>query len=162
MRRVEFYRHSLTESDIAAAADVLRSVFLTTGPRTGTFEQQFAASLGVQHAVGVSSCTSALYLSLKALGIGPGDEVITTPLTFVATANAIIHAGATPVFVDVEPHTGNLDVSKVEAAITSRTRAIIPVHLYGLMVDMHALMEIAERRGLKVIEDAAHATEAQR
>src|SRR5207249_4521848 len=147
MRRVEFYRHSLTESDIAAAADALRGVFLTTGPRTAAFERAFADSLGVQHAVGVSSCTSALYLSLKALGVGPGDEVITTPLTFVATANAILHTGATPVFVDVEPHTGNLDVARVEEAITRRTRAVIPVHLSGLMVDMPALIEVCRRRG---------------
>jgi dTDP-4-amino-4,6-dideoxygalactose transaminase len=162
MTRVEFYRHALTEDDIAAVADTLRSVFLTTGPRAALFEQQFAAHLGVEHAVAVSSCTSALYLCLRALNIGPGDEVITTPMTFIATANAIVHAGATPVFVDVEPDTGNLDVGQVERAITSRTRAVIPVHLYGLMADMRALADLCHRHHLMLIEDAAHATEAVR
>jgi dTDP-4-amino-4,6-dideoxygalactose transaminase len=162
MRRVEFYRHSLTESDIAAAADVLRSVFLTTGPRSAAFERAFAEYLGVHNVVSLSSCTSALFLSLTALGVGPGDEVITTPLTFCATANAILHTGATPVFVDVEPETGNLDVSRVEQAITSRTRVVIPVHLYGLMVDMRALSHVCRRRGIIIIEDAAHAAEAER
>ena len=126
MARVEFYRHALTEDDIAAAADALRSVFLTTGPRAALFEEAFATYLGVGHAAAVSSCTSALFLCLKALNIGPGDEVITTPMTFIATANAILHAGATPVFVDVEPDTGNIDARQVERAITSRTRAVIP------------------------------------
>jgi UDP-4-amino-4-deoxy-L-arabinose-oxoglutarate aminotransferase len=162
MRRVEFYRHSLTESDIAAAADVLRSVFLTTGPRSAAFERAFAEHLGVHNVVSLSSCTSALFLSLTALGVGPGDEVITTPLSFVATANAILHTGATPVFVDVEPETGNLDVSRVERAITNRTRVVIPVHLYGLMVDMRALSHLCRRRGIIIIEDAAHAAEAER
>ena len=162
MSRVEFYRHSLTEEDIAAVAETLRSVFLTTGPRAADFERAFAAYLGVEHAVTVSSCTSALHLSLCALNIGPGDEVITTPMTFIATANAILHSGATPVFVDVEPDTGNLDANLVERAITSRTRAIVPVHLYGLMADVHALDTICRRRGLAMIEDTAHATEAIR
>jgi UDP-4-amino-4-deoxy-L-arabinose-oxoglutarate aminotransferase len=162
MARVEFYRHALTEDDIAAVADTLRSVFLTTGPRAALFEQQFAAHLGVEHAVAVSSCTSALYLCLRALNIGPGDEVITTPMTFIATANAILHTGAMPVFVDVEPDTGNLDVRQVERAITNRTRAVIPVHLYGLMADVRALAELCHRHHLMLIEDAAHATEAVR
>jgi UDP-4-amino-4-deoxy-L-arabinose-oxoglutarate aminotransferase len=161
-RRVEFYRHCLTEADIAAAADVMRSVFLTTGPRSAAFERAFAERLGVSNVVSMSSCTSALYLSLAALGIGPGDEVITTPLTFVATANAILYTGATPVLVDVEPHTGNIDVAQVEGAITRRTRAVIPVHLYGLMADMKALAEVCRRRGILIIEDAAHAAEAER
>jgi len=162
MKRVEFYRHSLNDSDIAAVVDVLRSVFLTTGPRAATFERVFAEYLGVSDVVTVSSCTSALFLSLTALGVGPGDEVITTPMTFVATANAILHTGATPVFVDVEPETGNIDVRRVERAITSRTRVVIPVHLYGLMADMQALSEICQRRNVLIVEDAAHATEAQR
>lgn len=162
MAGVEFYRHALTEDDIAAVADTLRSVFLTTGPRAATFEQAFAAHLGVEHAVSLSSCTSALFLCLKALNIGPGDEVITTPMTFIATANAILHCGATPVFVDVEPDTGNLDVAQVERAITARTRAVIPVHLYGLMADVRTLAELCQRRHLLLIEDAAHATEAVR
>jgi dTDP-4-amino-4,6-dideoxygalactose transaminase len=162
MSRVEFYRHALTEEDIAAVGETLRSVFLTTGPRAGSFEQSFATYLGVAHAATVSSCTSALELCLRALGIGPGDEVITTPMTFIATANAIIHVGATPVFVDVEPDTGNIDARLVEQAITSRTRAVIPVHLYGLMADMRQLHDICQRHTLALIEDAAHATEAVR
>jgi dTDP-4-amino-4,6-dideoxygalactose transaminase len=116
----------------------------------------------VHNVVSLSSCTSALFLSLTALGVGPGDEVITTPLSFVATANAILHTGATPVFVDVEPETGNLDVSRIERAITNRTRVVIPVHLYGLMVDMRALSHLCRRRGIIIIEDAAHAAEAER
>lgn len=162
MSRVEFYRHSLTEEDIAAVAETLRGVFLTTGPRAATFETAFAAYLGVEHAVTVSSCTSALYLALRALNIGPGDEVITTPMTFIATSNAILHAGATPVFVDVEPDTGNIDLDSVENAITARTRAIIPVHLYGLMADISRLHVLCRQRHLMLIEDAAHATEAVR
>lgn len=162
MSRVEFYRHALTEEDIAAAADTLRSVFLTTGPRAALFEEAFATYLGVGHAAAVSSCTSALFLCLKALNIGPGDEVITTPMTFIATSNAILHAGATPVFVDVEPDTGNIDARQVERAVTSRTRAVIPVHLYGLMADVQDLSDICQRHKLMLIEDAAHATEAVR
>ena len=162
MSRVEFYRHSLHEEDIAAAGETLRGVFLTTGPRTAAFETAFAAQLGVEHAVAMSSCTSALFLSLKALEIGLGDEVITTPMTFIATANAILHTGATPVFVDVEPETGNIDARLVEQAITDNTRAVIAVHLYGLMADMKALADVCRRKGLLLIEDAAHATEAVR
>jgi len=162
MRRVEFYRHSLNEDDVAAVGEVLRSIFLTTGPRAAAFERALAEYLGVQHVVGVSSCTSALYLSLRALGIGPGDEVITTPMTFIATSNTILHAGATPVFVDVEPQTGNIDVQLVERAMTPRTRAVIPVHLYGLMADMGCLREVCRRRNVAIIEDAAHAIEAER
>jgi dTDP-4-amino-4,6-dideoxygalactose transaminase len=161
-RRVEFYRHSLTEADIAAAADALRSVFLTTGPRAAAFESAFAKTLGVEHVVTTSSCTTALFLSLSAMGVGPSDEVLTTPMTFVATLNAILHAGATPRLVDVEPETGNLDVRRVEAAITRRTRVILPVHLYGAMVDVHRLAEICRRRSLLMLEDAAHAAEAER
>ena len=124
MRRVEFYRHSLTEDDIAAAADVLRSVFLTTGPRAAPFEEAFAEYLGVGHVVSLSRAARArCSCALTALGVGPGDEVITTPMTFVATANAILHTGATPVFVDVEPETGNLDVSPRRAARSRAARA---------------------------------------
>ena len=139
MKAVEFYRHSLTEADIAEVSEVLRSVFLTTGPRAGRFEKMFAEYLGVSEVVSVSSCTSALFLSLAALNVREGDEVITTPLTFIATANAVLHHGATPVFVDVEPTTGNIDAARVRDAITDRTRAIVPVHLYGAMADVRAL-----------------------
>jgi len=161
-RRVEFYRHSLTEADIDAAAGVLRSVFLTTGPRAALFEKEFASFLGVQHVVTTSSCTSALFLSLAALGLGPQDEVITTPMTFVATANAILQAGAKVRFVDVEPDTGNIDVDQVAAAINLDTRVVLPVHLYGLMADVEGLADLCHQRSLIMIEDAAHAAEARR
>jgi UDP-4-amino-4-deoxy-L-arabinose-oxoglutarate aminotransferase len=118
--------------------------------------------MGRRYALGVTSCTGALHMSLLALGVGPGDEVITTPMSFLATATAIIEAGAKPVFVDVESDTGNLDAGRVEGAITPRTKAILPVHLYGLMCDMKALREIADRRGLALIEDAAHCIEGTR
>ena len=162
MRRVEFYRHSLTEADIDAAAAVLRSVFLTTGPRSAAFEKEFASFLGVQHVVTTSSCTSALFLSLAALGLGPDDEVITTPMTFVATANAILHAGAKVRFVDVEPDTGNIDLDQVAAAVNLNTRVVLPVHLYGLMADVEGLADLCRQRSLIMIEDAAHAAEARR
>jgi dTDP-4-amino-4,6-dideoxygalactose transaminase len=162
MRRVEFYRHALTEEDIAAATEVLRSVFLTTGPKTAAFERAFAEYLGVDHVVGLTSCTSALFLALAAMDIGPGDEVITTPMTFIATANAIIHTGATPVLVDVEPTTGNISAEQIDRAMTTRTRAIVPVHLYGLMADMRTIHARAQAAGVAVLEDAAHATESVR
>src|SRR5207237_10682482 len=114
-----------------------------------------ASSLGQAHACARTSCAGALHLSLLALDIGPGDEVITTPMSFVATATAILEAGATPVFVDVEADTGNLDAARVEAAITPKTRAIMPVHLYGLMSDMRALRPIANQHGLSLLQDAA-------
>ena len=133
--------------------EVLGQPILTTGEYVERVERMLADYLGVQHCLCVMSCTGAMHLSLLALGIGPGDEVITTPMTFIATATAIIEAGATPVFVDVEPASGNLDASRVEAAITPRTKAILPVHLFGLMCDMRALRAIADRHGLAIIED---------
>ena len=162
MRTVPFYRHSLDEGDADAVRGVLKSVFLTAGPKTADFERALSDFLGVPHALGVANCTVALFLTLKALDIKEGDEVITTPMTFIATANVILHAGATPVFVDVDPATGNLDVERVAAAITPRTRAVIPVHLYGTMVDMVRLKAICAPRGVHIIEDAAHALEAER
>src|SRR5437764_11113283 len=142
--------------------EVLGQPILTTGEYVERVERMLADYLGVQHCLCVMSCTGAMHLSLLALGIGPGDEVITTPMTFIATATAIIEAGATPVFVDVEPDTGLLDPNRVEAAITPRTRAIVPVHLYGQMCDMRALRDLANRRGLFLIEDAAHCIEGIR
>lgn len=161
-QRVEFYRHNLNEDDISLASEVMRSVFLTTGPRVAEFEAALASYLQVPQVVGLSSCTGALHLALLRYGIGPGDEVITTPMTFCATASAIIQAGATPVFADVCPHSGLLTPEGAERAITPRTRAIIPVHLYGRMVDMHGFLALSEQRGLILIEDAAHAVEAER
>ena len=127
--QVPFFLHNIGSGEIDRAAEVLRTPFLTTGRVTAEFEAAFAACLGAGHAVGVTSGTMALLLAVKALGIGPGDEVITTPMSFVATSNAILHAGATPVFVDVEPDTGNIDAQRIEAAVTPATRALLPVHL---------------------------------
>ena len=134
-------------------------MFLTTGPKAGAFEKAFAEYLGV---AGRRHC---LELHLRAVpepgrpGHQEGDEVITTPLTFIATSNAVLHTGATPVFVDVEPETGNIDVMRVKGAITARTKAVIPVHLYGLMADVRSLAQICDDAGIEMIEDAAHAAE---
>jgi UDP-4-amino-4-deoxy-L-arabinose-oxoglutarate aminotransferase len=160
--RIPYFRHDLGTPELQSLAKVLEGEILTTGDAVSTFETRFAACLRARHALGVTSCTGALHLALLALDIGPGDEVITTPMSFVATATAILEAGATPVFADVEPDTGNLDAARVEAAITSRTKAILPVHLYGLMCDMRALKAIADRHGLRLIEDAAHCIEGVR
>ncbi len=162
MRNVEFFKHNLGPPEIAKLTEVLNTPILTTGAVVQEFEEKFAAALGARHAVGVTSCTAALHLSLLAHDIGAGDEVITSPMSFVATSNAVLHAGATPVFVDVEPKTGNIDADLIEGAITSRTKAIIPVHLYGQMCDMRRIRQIADRHSLIVIEDAAHALEAER
>lgn len=157
--RVEFFKHSLGEREASELSAALGSKFLTYGPQAIEFEKDLASFLGVTNVVGLSSCTSALFLTLKSLGIGDGDEVITTPLTFVATSNAILHAGGRPVFADVDPRTGNLDIAAVERAITPRTRAIIAVHLYGQMVNVVAFADLARSRGLHFIEDAAHCIE---
>ena len=141
---------------------MLKGEILTTGEYVAKLEQKLATYLGRKHVLAVNSCTAALHLSLLGLGIGPGDEVITTPMTFIATATSILEAGARPVFVDVEPDTGNLDAALIEAAITPRTKAIMPVHLYGLMCDMQSLRSVADRHGLKIVEDSAHCIEAKR
>lgn len=159
---IEFFRHDLGEAELEAIKEVLAGPILTTGETVARFERRFADYLGRQHALGLNSCTGALHLSLLALGIGPGDEVITTPMTFVATSTAILEAGAKPVFVDVEPDTGNLDAGCIEGAITERTRAILPVHLYGQMCDMRAIRDIADRYELSIIEDSAHCVEGKR
>jgi len=160
--RIPYFRHDLGKAELDSVARVLDGEILTTGQAVADFEAKFAEYLGRPHALGVTSCTGALHLALIGLDIGPGDEVITTPMSFVATATAILEAGATPVFVDVERDTGNLDAARVEAAITPRTKAILPVHLYGLMCDMRALRTIADRHGLRLIEDAAHCIEGAR
>jgi dTDP-4-amino-4,6-dideoxygalactose transaminase len=146
--------------EIDEVVATLSSGWLTTGPRVHDFEHAFAEYVGAPHAVALNSCTAALHLSLLAAGVGLGDEVITTPLTFCATANTIVHTGATPVFADVDRRTGNIDPACIEAAITPRTKAVVPVHLAGLAVDTCAIRTIAARHGLTVIEDAAHAVEA--
>ncbi len=162
MKRIEFFRHSIDERDIEKVNAVLRSIFLTTGREVEDFEQKFSNYIGKKNTIGVTSCTAALHLSLIAFGIGAGDEVITTPMSFCATANAILHGGAKPVFVDVEEETGNLNVGLIESAITEKTRAILPVHLYGQMCDMKRIKGIAKKDSLKIVEDAAHAIEASR
>lgn len=160
--KVEFYRHNLGAEEVASMTETLQSVFLTTGPKTRQFESQFAEYLGAKHCLGTTSCTISLFLVLQALGIGPGDEVIVPAMTFIATANAVEHCGATPVFVDSESSTGNMDSSLIEAAITQRTKAIIPVHLYGQMVDMKSIALIGDKHGIAIIEDCAHCIEGGR
>ena len=150
------YRSIKPEID-AAIARVLENAQFILGPAVSAFEADFARFCGVAEAVGVSSGTSALHLALVAAGIGPGDEVVTVPYTFVATVAAIEYAGARPVFVDVEPDYWTMDPARLEAAITPRTKAIMPVHLYGQPADMDAIVAIARRHGLMVIEDAAQA-----
>jgi dTDP-4-amino-4,6-dideoxygalactose transaminase len=143
----------------AEVMDCLDSGWLGTGPKVAKFQGEFREYIGSKHAVAVNSCTAALQLSLLAAGVGPGDEVITTPLTFCATVNAIIHAGATPVLADVDPWTMNIDAAHVVARLTDRTRAMIPVHFAGRPCDMEALGAVARDRQLLVIEDCAHAIE---
>jgi UDP-4-amino-4-deoxy-L-arabinose-oxoglutarate aminotransferase len=160
--RVPYFRHDLGAAELDQLAEVLKGDILTTGEHVARFERKLADYLGRKHVLGTSSCTGALHLSLLALGIGPGDEVITTPMTFIATVTAILEAGAKPVFVDIDPDTGNIDANLIKAAITPRTKAIMPVHLYGLMCDMRSLRAIADRHGLKIVEDSAHCVEAKR
>lgn len=140
-----------------AVLKVLRSGKLSQGEKVAEFEEAFAGYCGTKYAVATDNGTSALITALTSAGIGPGDEVITTPFTFIATANAIIFTGAKPVFVDIDPDTYNINPELIEVAITKKTRAILPVHLYGLMADMPAINEIAKRHKLMVIEDAAQA-----
>ena len=145
---------------VAAVTRTLESCWIGTGPRVHELESEFARYVGATHALATSSCTAALHLAMVATGIGRGDEVITTPMTFCATANSIVHTGATPVFADCRRDTMNIDPAAVEAAVTPRTKAIIPVHFAGRPVDMEAILAIAKRHGLLVIEDAAHAIES--
>ena len=156
------------EEEIAEVVDTLHSDWITTGPKVKRFEEEFAAFIGAPAALALNSCTAALHVALAALGIGPGDAVITTPMTFCSSIHVIEHVGATPILVDVEPDTLNIDPDKVEAAIkseirtpNSEIRAIMPVHLYGHPCDMDALIEIAREYDLAIIEDAAHALPAK-
>jgi dTDP-4-amino-4,6-dideoxygalactose transaminase len=144
-----------------AFLDVLDSGSFILGPRVSAFEEQMAGYLGVRHAVGVNSGTDALVLALRAAGVGPGDEVVTTPFSFFATAEAISNVGATPVFVDIDPVSFNIDLGQVEGALTPATRALLPVHLFGNPVDMGTLAGLAERHGILVVEDTAQALGAR-
>jgi dTDP-4-amino-4,6-dideoxygalactose transaminase len=159
---VPFSSPAIGPDEINEVTATLESGWLSTGPRVRRFEEAFAAYVGSPYAIAVNSCTAALHLSLLASGIGPGDEVITTPLTFCATANVIVHTGATPVFVDVDPATGNLDPRAVAAAVTPKTRAVIVGHYAGRPADVDAFAAIGTRHQLTVIEDAAHCVEGVR
>ena len=149
------------EAEKRAVMEVLDSGHLAQGPRTEAFEAAFARYIGVKHAIGVNSGTAALIVALQAHGVGPGDEVITTPFSFIATATSIIACGATPVFVDVDPFDFNLDPEKVEAAITDNTKAVMPVHIFGHPARIEELSQLCEENGLALIEDAAQAHGAE-
>ena len=153
---IPFNVPSIGDEEISEVVSTLRSGWLTTGPRTTQFEAELKNYVQAPWALGVNSCTAGLHLALAALGIGPGDEVITTPLTFCATVNTIMHVGATPVLADVGED-GNIDPSSIGQRVSKRTRAILPVHLGGLSCDMGAIWGLARERGLAVVEDAAHA-----
>ena len=149
------------EEEISEVVDTLRSDWITTGPKTKRFEKEFAAYLDAPGALALNSCTAGLHTALATLGIGPGDEVITTPMTFAASVNVIEHVGARPILVDVEPDTLNIDPALVAAAITPRTRAVLPVHFAGHPADLDPIAELATTHRLAVIEDAAHALPAR-
>jgi len=157
--RIPFCLPDITQQEIDEVVDTLQSGWLTTGPKTKRFENEFAGYSESKNAVALNSCTAALHMALSALGIKEGDEVITTPYTFVASSETIVYHGAKPVFVDVDPRTLCIDPEKIEAAITPRTKAIVPVHIAGYPAPMDEILEISQRHNLKVVEDAAHATE---
>ena len=152
-----FQPPAIGDEEIAAVAETLRSGWLTTGPRAAELERRMAEFLEAEHVLGLASGTAALHLALVALGVGPGDEVITTPITWPATANVIVHTGATPVFVDVSEDDLNIDPARVVEAVTERTKAILPVHLAGQPCDLDRLRDV----GLPIVEDAAHAAESR-
>lgn len=154
---IPYGRQSIDEADIQAVVEVLRSDYLTTGPKVAEFERKVADYVGAKYAVAVCNGTAALHIACLAAGIEAGDEVVTTPITFAASANCALYCGADPVFADIDPLTYNIDPKEVEKCITSRTKAIIPVHYTGQPCDMDAITEIARKHNLTVIEDAAHA-----
>ena len=157
---IQVFRPSMGDEEVEAVAQVLKSGWIGLGPRTRKFEEEFAQYIGSRYAIGVNSCTAALHLAIKAAGIDSG-EIVTTPITFVSTAHAILYNNATPVFADVQEDTLNIDPVDIEQKITSKTRAIIPVHYGGHPCDMDEISEISAKHGLWVIEDAAHACGAE-
>ena len=159
--QIPLSRPDISETDIQAVVDVLRTPFLSLGPKLPEFESAFADYVGARFATATSSGTAALHLAVKALGIGRGDEVITTPFSFVASANCVLFEDAVPVFVDIEETTFNFDVSLIERQITPRTKAILPVHVFGRPANIDAILDIAQRHGLRVIEDACEAIGAR-
>jgi UDP-4-amino-4-deoxy-L-arabinose-oxoglutarate aminotransferase len=168
-RRVELYRHQLGDDEAGSWRKVIDTLFLTLGPQVAAFEKELGEFLvrgregaRAPEVVGTNSCSMGMLLALAAYDVGPGDEVITTPMTFACTANAVLHRGATPVLVDVEPATGLLDPAAVRAAITPRTKGILPVHLYGQLADMKALRALADQHHLFLVEDSAHGVEMER
>lgn len=158
---IQVFRPSFGQAEIDAVADVMRSGWVGLGPKTAEFEEKFAAYCGAKFAVGLNSCTAALHLSLIALGVKEGDEVFVPPLTFVSTAHAILYVGAVPVFVDVDPKTLCIDVGDAKKKISSKTKAVIPVHYGGHPCEMDEIIEMARQNNLAVIEDAAHACGAE-
>ena len=158
---VPFARPKFFGGEVDALAEVIASGWVSQGPRVQAFERAFAARVGAEHAIATTNCTTALHLALYASGVGPGDEVIVPSLSFIATANAVWHCGATPVFADVDPLTYNLDPVAAERAITPRTKAIMPVHQIGLPADMDAFLAIGRERGIAIVEDAACAIGAE-
>ena len=152
---------AIEQAEIDEVVDTLRSGWIGTGPRVARFEQAFAAYKGAGDAVALSSCTAALHVAMLVCGIGPGDEVVTTPMTFAATANAIVHTGARPVFVDCDREAMTIDPERVAAALTPRTRAILPVHFAGRPCAMGPLLDLARLHGLRLVEDCAHAIETR-
>ncbi|MCH8150553.1 MAG: DegT/DnrJ/EryC1/StrS family aminotransferase [Planctomycetes bacterium] len=160
--RVEFFQHALGDEEKARILDALDGTILTTGEPVAKAERALADYLDTKQVVCLDSCTAALHLALLALDVGPGDEVVVPAMTFIATANAVLMAGATPIFADVDPSTGCLTVETVSAKISERTRAIIPVHLYGQLCDMESFSALAKSRNLRLIEDSAHCLEARR
>ncbi len=156
-RMIPIAKPIIADDEIDEVVKVLRSGFIAQGPKVAEFEEKFAEYIGVKHAVAVSSGTTALHLALLAAGIGPNDEVITTPFTFAATGNSVLHVGAKPVFIDIDNKTYNLNPENIENVITDKTKAVMPVHLYGQPAEMDSIKQIAEDHDLIVIEDAAQA-----